>query len=188
MPDDPSRTAFHWRRGWLVRSIALTGLVAAACGYGAWGSLSDIWRGHHDAGDIGFVALCAASSLLMASACVTFVHGLLTRPEVLVIDRQGVRDLRLSHEQIPWPGIRSVILTADNSQLLAALDLGEPKSIPLARNPLWALNRLSSRVLGRLEFTLRLQGLDGDLAAVTKALGRVAPPNLGAPPGELHGL
>jgi hypothetical protein len=45
----------------------------------------------------------------------------------------------------------------------------------LPGNLLWALNRLSARLLRRPEISIQLKGLDGDVQAVVEALQRAAP-------------
>jgi hypothetical protein len=54
--------------------------------------------------------------------------------------------------------------------MILMLQVTAPGRFRLSRNPLWAVNRLCSRLLGRPELSIRMTGLEGNLEALVEAI------------------
>jgi hypothetical protein len=170
-----SITALYWRTPWLVGAAPGAGALGLLSGWMAW----LVWTGQ-----LGDYALWSRAiwSLLFASfaailvmASVTYLIALVVRRPVLVIDARGVHDVRLTRSLIAWGDIRSIVPLNYNGEWKVALTLDQPARAPLPGNLLWALNRLSARLLRRPEISIQLKGLQGDVQVVLEALQRAAP-------------
>lgn len=154
-----------------MRAVPGAALVAAMCGWMA-ASLATGWLGE-DVSPSGRVMLASAFAvfaLALGGAAITYFLALFARAPVVCVDSHGIHDSRLTREPIAWTDITGGFPVLNGGQLMLTLQLVAPARYRLSRNPLWAVNRLSSRLLGRPEIAIRMTGLDGDLEALFKAI------------------
>ncbi len=166
---------FAWRRGWLLSASSGSGAMAVLSGWMAW---QVGMRGFGDLSVPGHViifAVLGAFALILGAASITYLLALFDRRAVVLILPSGIHDRRLSFDSVAWEDLRGFMPFVYNGQTMLALDVANPAGRGLPRNPLWALNRLSARMLGRPEFAIRMNGLDGDLQAMILAIQSAAP-------------
>ena len=166
---------FGWNRGWTVKA-ALGSLPMAALSL--WMAYTIAFEEFGDLSASGRMILpvmFAAFGLLFIGTAVTYALASRDAAPVVVIDETGVLDRRLSSAPAPWSQIASVTPIQTGGQLMLALNLDHPKTLALPPNPLWRVNRISARLLGRPELSVKLTGLDGDLQQLLTAVTRPRP-------------
>lgn len=166
---------FGWNHGWTLKaalgSLVMAGLslwMAYAIGFEGFGDLRVSSRPI-------LAAMFALFGLLFVATTVTYALAGRDGGAVVVIDDAGVLDRRLSSAPAPWSQIASVTPIQVGGQLMLALNLAHPQGLPLPPNPLWRVNRLCARLLGRPELAVKLTGLDGDLQQLLAAVTRARP-------------
>ncbi len=172
---DAGPAVFSWNRRWTLKAAVFSLPMAALC---LWFTYVLAFEGFGDFGGSHRAILAAmfgAFGLLFLASAVTYALASRDPSPVVVIDAAGVLDRRLSRAATPWDRIESVTPIQNGGQLMLALNLDRPKTMPLPRNPLWRINRLSARLIGQPELAVKLTGLAADLpgllAAVTRRRG-----------------
>ncbi len=161
---------FGWRRAWLLKACSGSLIVASIA---AMMAIAIAWQGFGDFGldrRIIFAAAFVAFAVLLLATAATYVLEALRPRWVVSVGDAGLHDRRVSCLPIRWEVIRAVVPVQHGMQLLLALDVETPRTVPLSTNPVWRLNRLASRLLGNPELTVRVTGLDADLFAVMHAI------------------
>ncbi|MDB5439596.1 MAG: hypothetical protein JWM33_2023 [Caulobacteraceae bacterium] len=153
-----------WRRAWLVRAVPGAVAIAALSGWMAQQLiLGTLGSDLSPSGRFILGAMFLAFTLLLGGAALTYGLSLFDKAAVVRLGPAGLEDRRLSAAPIPWSELIAVTPMLHGGQSMLALSLAKPKAYPLPRNPLWAVNRLSARLLGRPELSLRMTGLDAEL-------------------------
>lgn len=151
--------AIGWNRRWTA--VAAVGAAAASvtCARLAW---LIAMRGYGDLspfGHVTFAALFAVFAVLFVAVTVTYALASGDHAPVLVIDRVGVHDRRLSRAPVAWSAIADAVPVQIGLQAMVVLDVDTPHRWPLPANPLWAINRLCARLLGCPQFMIKTNAL-----------------------------
>lgn len=160
----------HWQRRWLRRAI----IVSAA--FGLLAATIAVVVAAYGFGDFGddrraiFTAMFGAFAVLLLWAAATYATELIRSDWVVCLDDAGLLDRRLSRVPLPWHDIGGLVPVQHGMQLMLALGVADPRSVPMPRNPLWRINRLAARMLGNPELSVRITGLDIDLFAMMHAI------------------
>jgi hypothetical protein len=165
----PAALIVGWNHRWIrlaaLASVAMTGLALSF----AWVLVFQNFGELTDFGHVVLSAMFCAFALLFASVAVTYAWASLHPSPVLVVDHVAVSDSRLSRKPIPWSQIVQVLAHADGVQLRLA-EVKKSARLPLPANPVWAFNRLSARLLGAPEMTIKAIGLAATPATIQDAL------------------
>lgn len=163
-----------WNRGWTA--LAALGSLVAIAG-AAWFTKAVGFEGF---GDIDLfervvrTAMFAAFTLLFSGTAVTYALASFDASPVVVVNRDGVHDRRLTRAPIHWSQITSVEPREHGGQLMLLINVVDPQRLPLPANPLWLVNRLSGRMAGA-ELSVKATGLAAglpDLIAAVRAQAR----------------
>lgn len=167
--------AFGWKRRWLTMAspgAVLGGAFAASMGWLIWtDQMGDFELSHK----LILCVMMGAFALLLLTAGFTYLLALFDPQPVVILDSAGVHDRRLTDAPVNWSDLRSIGPMRVNGQDMLALDVERPQRYGLSRFPLFAVHRLSSRLLRRPELVIRMTGLDADLQGLINAIQAVAP-------------
>jgi len=107
---------------------------------------------------IAFFGLCLAAPIVKW----------FDRRDILVIDEQGIRDLRLGRGTIPWENIKSITEFAVSRQRYFALDVDDP--MRYVDRPLKRFMLRLNRAAGFSALNISAHGLDISAAELRRAL------------------
>lgn len=160
----------RWKRGWLMRaapgSLALGVLSAWFASDIAANGLSD-WHGFSR---WLIFAVFAAFGLLLTGAGLTYLVALFDPRAPVTLGPEGLRDRRLTARPVPWNDLLGLTLHGDGGQAVVALNVARPGAYGWPANPLWIVNRLAARLLGRPQIGVKLTGLDTTPQALVAAI------------------
>jgi hypothetical protein len=177
---EPPRLVVGWNQRW-ARFAAIFGLAMMVLA--GWFAYAIAFRGFGSFPGIRselLVAMFAAFTLLFIAVTITYALASRDDAPVVIIDREGIFDRRLSRRTIAWREITALQPVWQGSGSVLIVSVAAPRSIPSPRNPLWAVNRLAGRLLGRPGLTIKMIGLYAhfaDLAFAAEAfrpVGRAA--------------
>jgi hypothetical protein len=172
-PPEPVSTAtlVYWKRRWLLRAGPGAALAAILAGWMCFQlAVGELGAGSTLFGRMTLAAMFAAFALALGGAAITYVAALFRRRAVVTIDPAGIRDSRVSEAPIAWNDITGWLPVLHGGQMMLMLQVPLPARYSLSRNPLWAINRLCSRLLGRPEMSIRMTGLEGDFETLVMTI------------------
>ena len=134
-----------------------------------------------NASDLTYGAIVlAALCVILVPLAVTHLFDLVRSGTVLIIDRNGLHDRRLTSRPIFWHDMEQVVLYRKGWQVMARIDLkpdgaqGRKYGLSLAY-PVFALNRLAAGWQNRPEFQVALGGLSQPEADIIACIERCRP-------------
>lgn len=162
----PEPVTIGWNRRWTamaaVASMAMVGLSG-------WFAQAILFKGFGDLTASGHLMLgifFGVFALLFVGVAITYALASFDSAPVIIINESGVHDRRLSSAVVAWADIDTLTPMQHGGQLMLALGVKQPRRQPLPRNPLWLVNRLSARMLGRQELAVKLVGISATPRAV----------------------
>ena len=166
MRTEADRVVFSYARGklalYLVGAVALAVLCA-----GAW------WMGLAPPGGLKELILLLGGpffGLIAALSLVNLVKG----GNVVILDRNGLSDLRISRTQIPWSRIDAMTVSAIHRQSFLVLSVDPAFEASMPRTGLARWTRRPNAALGFDGLTVGMHGLDGTLDDLVAAIGRLS--------------
>ena len=127
------------------------------------------------------VIVLAALSLILVPLALTHLFDLVRPGTVLIIDRSGLHDRRLTSRPIFWHDMEQVVLYRKGWQVMARIDLKPDGALPGRKYglslayPVFALNRLAAGWQNRPEFQVALGGLSQPEADIIACIERCRP-------------
>jgi uncharacterized protein YjbI with pentapeptide repeats len=170
-----AKASFGWKRRWLTIAAPGAALAGAFAGWMGWLIWTDQMGDFELSHKVILTLMMGAFALLLLTAGFTYLLALFDPRPVVILDAAGVHDRRLTDAPVSWSDLRSLGPMQMNGQDMLALEVERPQRYGLSRYPLFAVNRLSARLLRRPELVIRLTGLDADMQGVIDAIQAAAP-------------
>lgn len=121
-PDAPTKLELHYSA---LRVVALTAGVILVLGWTAYWVVAGIVSRHFLAVIVG-VGAFVISVLVVSSTLGALVHAWRHRGPVVVIDLEGIRDMRKRVEFIPWSDVKEVRLGAGETASILCFNFRQP--------------------------------------------------------------
>jgi hypothetical protein len=159
-----------WNRRWTVGAALVSVPLVAMCGWLCQAMLFHGFGDYSDSHRTILGVMFGAFGLLFVGVALTYARASFDEGAVLSLDKAGVHDRRLTKSPIPWAAVDSVMPIQKGAQMMLALNVEKPSVFGLPANPLWAINRLSARMTGQPELSIKATGLAADINAILHAV------------------
>jgi hypothetical protein len=125
---------------------------------------------------LAFIAI----AILLIPAAIWIAQALWARKAVLVIDKNGIFDLRLTERPVPWTALEGVLIYQRAASVYLGLMVNQGLvSASEAYGPpafwLFRLHRFAGRVRAKVELSINMTLLDASTEAVLSAMQRHKP-------------